>query len=186
MIMDSENTTTKQWLEYNSSTRATPTGWTYNSVEQFVLLNGRPFQKATAPTKLKLGGMGRCFKNSVTLAKTHGLIYCEGYARRGPTSFAFLHGWCINEDGVVYDPTWRDGWDYVGVAIDLDFAIQRRKQSGWESVLDSPPEFPVICGSARDWRYLGAVGDGAEENNLEHGSVIQSALWTSYPKKSVG
>jgi len=119
----------------------------------------------TTLKKIRLGGIGLCFFNSIRLAKREGLIYCEGYAWCSLTSFASLHGWCIDKNGNVYDPTWPDGLDYFGVVIDLGDAVERRKASGWQSVLDSPRDCPVITDNAVDWRYTGVIA-GVEERDF--------------------
>ena len=149
-----EQSNTVHHLEQISRLCPTPVGWTYNSIEQFVLRNGRRFSRAELPQGVRLGASKTCFRNSIRLAKSRGLLYVEGYARWGERPIPMLHAWCADSDGNAFDPTWPDGIEYFGVAIDLDYAIQRRKASGWESVIDSPPEFPIVSGRDKGWEAL--------------------------------
>lgn len=140
------------YLKDMSKCRRTPTGWRFNSVEHFVLVHGRGFVRAALPKGCRLGPLGQCFRNSICLATSRRLLYVEGYARWRKDGYPFLHAWCADQDGNAYDPTWPDGMDYYGVTIDVPYAIERRKVSKWQSVLDSPPDFAVVSGQDNSWR----------------------------------
>jgi hypothetical protein len=145
---------TVPYLDEMSRIRMVPTGWTVNSVEQFVLMHGRRFNRTALPKGVRFGGLKMCFYNATRLAKSRGLLYVEGYARWNDGAYPLLHAWCADLDGNAYDTTWPEGTDYFGVAIDLDYAIRRRKASGWQSALDSPPDFPIVCGREKSWQAM--------------------------------
>jgi hypothetical protein len=153
------------YLQDQSLRRPFPSGWQFNSIEQFVLFHGQRFNRIALPKGIRHGETGRCFQNAIRLVKARGLRYVEGYARwRDDMPYPFLHGWCADLDGNAYDPTWPEGTDYFGVAIELSYAIRRRRVSGWQSVLDSPSDFPIVSGREENWRALplsGATGQAA-------------------------
>jgi hypothetical protein len=45
------------------------------------------------------------------------LKYVEGYAKSKavPVRMSFHHAWLVDDDGAVIDPTWEDGFDYIGI-----------------------------------------------------------------------
>jgi hypothetical protein len=139
--------------------------WRWNSIEHFVLENGRNFIVASPPPKLRQGGIGLCLKNASNLAKRRpDLQYVEGYAISGPTSYPMFHAWCVDQAGVVYDPTWPDGREHFGVPLKLDFVLALRKKNKWLSGIDSPPDFPVLAG-VDGWQALPQMPSSAGESS---------------------
>lgn len=110
------------------------TKFPFISIEDYVLKNGRLFQ--TDPSiKVKRGEVKGCFMNAQKLAEARGYRYVEGYAAGViPT----LHGWTINEDGVVVDPTWKDPEAvYFGVVIPMAYVYRVNMLRNAYGVLDA-------------------------------------------------
>lgn len=134
----------------------------YLCIENFVLQHGQEFQWAPCPDEFRGGEMKECFKNAYQLFISHEKIrYVEGYARRIEVPLVTLHGWCIDENGKVLDPTWEGDW-YFGVVFDLDYVSAVLLARNKYGVLDVPElRFPLITGRHR---YL---GDGKVEYDRE-------------------
>lgn len=95
------------------------------SLYAFILHHGQPYEPAESG--LPRGKSKCCFANAFRLASEDPTLeYIEGYASPSdcePT--AMRHGWCVDESGVLIDPTW--GYPplpsaYRGVVLPLDFA----------------------------------------------------------------
>ena len=73
-----------------------------------------------------------CYSNAFSHASRHGLFYVEGFALSG--ELMFQHAWCVDDAGLVQDPTWPDhaGRAYCGVAFTPDWLAGR---DGGEPVL---------------------------------------------------
>ncbi len=126
----------------------------YLCIEDFVLQHGQEFQWAPCPEEFRGGEMKECFKNAYqTCLLDEKLRYVEGYARRTGVPVVVLHGWCVDENGKVLDPTWENGTWYFGVIFGRNYVsdvFKARKEYGvleaWQ--LGSP----LISGKHR---YLG-------------------------------
>ncbi len=106
----------------------------YSCFEEFVLVNGKEYQNHN-PVKVKHGRMRECFKNAFYLAdRDDKYIYVEGFATTKRLGLPLLHAWCVDKQGNVYDPTWRDGDTYYGVPFNLEYVrktiLSERKPSG--------------------------------------------------------
>lgn len=129
----------------------------YASFEEFVLKNGREYTKRQ-DMKVKRGKPKECFMNAYRLADEMGLTYVEGFAFTKTMSKAiypllFLHVWCVDNEGNVYDPTWKDGEQYFGVAFNMNYlwkTIYSRRISG---VINNPEEgFPLLSGKHKKFK----------------------------------
>lgn len=105
-------------------------------VENYLLKHGQHFPHAPLPDTIPRGPARECFKNAVDLCWLHGYRYCEGYAAHMLPTW---HGWCLNVDGTVIDPTWPEPEpgspprEYFGIEIDMKIAgriMARRKVYG--------------------------------------------------------
>src|SRR4051812_17605590 len=71
-----------------------------------------------------------CFANAQLLMKQReSLLYCEGYALSVATGVTMHHGWCLDADGRVLDPTWErhsrvSTW-YYGLTFAREYALRR-------------------------------------------------------------
>lgn len=88
------------------------------TIEGLVLEHGQTFDPSPRPPDVAKDTIKECFSNALTLALTlPGWVYCEGYAT-ATIPVPVLHGWCLNADGVVVDPTWDEGTGYYGIPLD--------------------------------------------------------------------
>lgn len=123
--------------------------WKYSSIEDFILKNGRKYEYVMPG--VKRGKMGECFKNAWHLMGGKGLTYVEGYAISGNLPIPILHAWCVDKNGIVYDPTWQDGKSYFGVPFSTKFVYStamKRKRFG--IVDDMEQSWPLIRGEVGD------------------------------------
>jgi 2'-5' RNA ligase/GNAT superfamily N-acetyltransferase/ADP-ribose pyrophosphatase YjhB (NUDIX family) len=57
-----------------------------------------------------------CYRNATVAVQRHPeLTYVEGYAMPPGVPFPIAHGWTVDPDGNVIDPTWKDGEHYYGI-----------------------------------------------------------------------
>ena len=80
----------------------------------------------------ELGPLRCCYANAFALASEHSdLRYVEGYCTTwGSDTWKNRHGWCIDEDDQVVDPTWGTGrlpLAYRGIVLPLDIAEPHAK-----------------------------------------------------------
>lgn len=79
------------------------------------------------PKKHPLTGtmpLGMCYHNSYKAMAETQMRYCEGYAMTSGLMMPMAHGWLVDTDGRVVDPTWKDGCDYFGVVFDTFFLLK--------------------------------------------------------------
>lgn len=98
-------------------------GTEIKTVDSVILSAGRPWKPARRPPGLRKMRDGSCYRNAWALAsRAAGLRYVEGYAATPLSPLPVLHGWCVNDDDVVIDPTWKDPANsaYYGVVIPQD------------------------------------------------------------------
>lgn len=121
--------------------------------EDFVLQNGREFQPGPYPKNAPRRVKKECFENAYRLSiSDNNLRYVEGYARID-ISLPLLHGWCIDENDKVVDPTWEDGIWYFGVVFELNYVGEIYKARKEYGVLEAYQlRFPLITGKHK---YLG-------------------------------
>lgn len=101
--------------------------WYYAGPPDFVLQHGEFFEASPLPKPYpyrRYRSAKACFRNANKLAFAHDeLTYVEGYAESEP-GFTPLHAWCVNRDGRVIDPTWRNaaekGVCYLGVRFPFE------------------------------------------------------------------
>lgn len=93
---------------------------------QLLLAHGAWMEPQTLPMEYRSMPLGLCFKNAQQLAQRRRLRYVEGMAvarlLRG-SLFPMEHGWCLDADGRVIDPTWarcESRPDAGGVSRDRD------------------------------------------------------------------
>lgn len=87
------------------------TNW-YNSVEEFILLNGKAVQLRSVPNSKM--PWKKCYANAEATALYYpgDFFYMEGYAAYlDDDGFdVYHHGWVVDiHSGICYDPTWKKG-----------------------------------------------------------------------------
>lgn len=119
----------------------------------FLRRHGQFFNPQPLPKGIGRGTIKHCYGNAYRMLTRHGrrlgLSYAEGYATT-TTSNLHLHAWAIDKQGKVYDPTWKVGSAYFGVALRTEFVmreIKKRETSGdlYFGFLDDwERDFPLI------------------------------------------
>lgn len=102
----------------------------YDSFEEFVVRNGRPFVAQPLPRKYRRGAPKLCFYNATTLAIRRKLVYVEGYALLATVGgFPIHHAWCVEPDtATVIDVTATNLTDYWGIAFSTKYLADRWKR----------------------------------------------------------
>ena len=110
-----------------------PGAW---ATEEFILRKGTLFKNPGNPEWVPMMEMKQCFRNAALLAyQRPGLKYAEGYIFR---YMPILHGWCVDDEGNVIDPTIHDyDGDYLGVSFTLDEYFLETKKTNTASVLNT-------------------------------------------------
>ena len=111
----------------------------YWRFEQLVLDCGRKMDP-DENNSIERGLPKSCYWNCQQLViKQPELIYCEGYAISQNVGFPFPHGWLLNSEGKLLEPTWESpGEAYWGVAFDWEWVqalLKRRSQQGRDNDL---------------------------------------------------
>jgi hypothetical protein len=130
----------------------------YCSPMDVVLQHGRHWEAFSA-TQWSRGEPQQCFANAQRLALLHPqLTYVEGYAM---SVIPLHHGWCVDAEGRVVDPTWSDEpREYFGVPILTRYVRKLALASGhWSALFDNwtvePPQ-PIITGRHKPASWLKA------------------------------
>lgn len=107
---------------------------------QFLLDHGRDYAIGPDSFKGPRGEQGQCFMNAAHLALDNpdmtyveGKVHCHG--------IGLDHGWCVDADGIVVDPTIRDGHDghisdYFGVPFKTNYLRKALLWNGYYGLLD--------------------------------------------------
>lgn len=94
----------------------------------FLCKRGRRFDKLLAcPPNLR-GRMGECYRNAGRLALANAsLTYHEGFGFDPSIGIPIRHGWVVDPEGHVIDPTWAysAGSVYFGIGLRTDFMWKR-------------------------------------------------------------
>ncbi len=125
------------------------------SIEEFIFINGKEFSQRGKVNEEDYGEMKMCYKNAFFLMIESGdLFYCEGFASFSGLPLPVLHAWCVDKEGRVYDPTWKDGGDeYYGVAFNRKFAYSRILKNGPGIIDDWKHHWPLLSGKEkRKWQ----------------------------------
>lgn len=114
------------------------TGWASSAA--FELGHGSFFPSQAYDSRKygKPGPMKECFANAAMLAHRHGLPYVEGHCL-SRIGIPILHAFCLDEEGRVVDPTWRDPADclYHGVKLQAAKVLHHHIACGYHvSMLD--------------------------------------------------
>ncbi len=104
----------------------------------FLLRHGRAFRTGPGTYAGPRGLPKHCFMNAGNAAMgDYRLFYVEGYVRL-MGSIPIEHAWCINADGMVIDPTLKDGENidhYFGAVFTTDFLYHIVRRSGVWGIL---------------------------------------------------
>ncbi|WP_285644465.1 hypothetical protein [Lentzea sp. NBRC 102530] len=91
-------------------------GWKYRCVEKLVLDRGTQRASTTLVAGADHGVQNRCYANATSYAAVHSVTYVEGFALV-ENGLVAAHAWCVDNDGLVHDPTWPmgAGLAYIGI-----------------------------------------------------------------------
>lgn len=105
------------------------------------------------PSRMRRRPVKQCFHNSLAIAlrNTRRFAYMEGYASN---LIPVEHAWCIDRvTGLVVDATWKEGTQYIGVAVKPEYALRclRKERS---AVMNWQEHFPIMTGAVAtgEWR----------------------------------
>jgi hypothetical protein len=114
----------------------------YRGFGDFVLSHGEGYSPSKLPVEYQPGRMRECFMNASHLAiENRSLTYVEGYAIA--SFFPVLHGWCVDRDGLVVDPTWQH-WKggiataYLGVRFSTRLLMRILSVQEHYGLIESP------------------------------------------------
>jgi hypothetical protein len=100
-----------------------------------LLQHGRFYTPRTLPMTYRAGKMGKCYMNAQSLGMNlPDLTYVEG---RALDIAIHDHGWCVDSEGGVIDPTWTGrrgrshGKAYYGVPLAESYFVQLIEATGW-------------------------------------------------------
>lgn len=104
-----------------------------------VLQHGTEFKGVDRPAHVNRRIPKECFSNSLQLALDLGLTYVEGYCLSTNVPVLVHHAWCIDENRTVIDSTLEDPskYEYIGIPMDFDFAMNVALKTGYYGVLDN-------------------------------------------------
>jgi hypothetical protein len=124
-----------------------PEHWKYRSAESFVLGEGQAFDASQVRYIPGIDGTPKnCFQDAMNLAVERRWSYCEGWAI-GAAGIDVHHAWCVDDDGMVVDPTWQaiadlhdedfpyPGSAYVGLVLNVEVAWEWVAAKGSYGVL---------------------------------------------------
>jgi len=103
-----------------------------------LLARGQFFEYAPRPSSVAKEADKACFGNALMLARlSEGLHYCEGFAT---SIIPVMHAWCVTDDGVVVDPTWRENVTdhapiYFGLVMDNMKVAARTLRQGCYGIM---------------------------------------------------
>jgi hypothetical protein len=157
-------------------------------VHDFVAKFGRFFEPQPLPKRYGRRRERSCFTNATFLTVMHKeLRYVDGFAM--PDGSGWLggihHGWCVDPDGRVVDPTWSvPGRAYFGVVMDPAFAsrmVGRQVDGVWGALpltakvwaetkgrLPSPP----LAGFQKKTKFERVAKAGWRAGNVEVGVLM--------------
>ena len=125
----------------------------YRSLGDFILKSGRSFAPSSLPSEVKRGRMKECYKNcaSAVLFDHAPFTYCEGYA---VGVIPVMHAWLCDVDGNAIDPTWKDGVEYFGVAINATYLRRTIMKNKVYGVIDNwQKQWPILTDDPKLWRH---------------------------------
>jgi len=129
-----------------TKTRVGYDGYAYKGPADLVLQRGTVFTPSPFPRQYarSQGVPQHCFDNAYVLAtRTRGrLRYVEGYAAG---IIPVEHGWCVDVDDRVVDPTWPDGVGvaYLGIVVDLEVVRRARRTENASALFDWQRRYPL-------------------------------------------
>lgn len=110
-----------------------------NGLNAWILQNGRAFTPAKRPRGVRKLRNGLCYKHAAHLAirNPDRYTYVEGY---GLSVIPVQHAWCVDADGNVVDPTWKNPEDrgYFGVKFKVETLERYLVQQGVYGLLCTP------------------------------------------------
>lgn len=132
----------------------------YNSVEDFTLKLGREFKAARWMLKESYHRRTpkECYANALHLALVHPeYTYVEGYCFQLDGLLPIAHAWCVDEHGVVFDPTLKhpESFAYFGVPFKTEFVLDYVQKKGTYGVIDDwTRQFPMLRGIYKTEDFL--------------------------------
>ena len=136
--------------------------WKGHVPTDFLIAHGRDYKIGPDSFKLPRGEIKQCFMNASHLAfkrpdltYVEGKVYCHG--------IGLDHAWCVDWDGVVHDPTIRDGHDghisnYFGVPFKKDYLRKAIVWNRYYGLLDyfvaaktAPKLYELGLEAGQDW-----------------------------------
>ena len=110
------------------------------------------------PKRLVFPASKQCYLNAFNLFnRRDGLHYCEGNVFMAGCPIPVLHGWCVNGDGLVLDPSieFERGAVYYGIEYEDDFTRERWKQLRRKAAIGILPNVWMLREKDNRWLEAG-------------------------------
>lgn len=138
-------------------------------MQEFILRHGQPFVSQPLPKRFKMRQPKACYRNAYRAMRNNPrLRYAEGYMCDPICPFLFHHGWCVDEENRVIDPTLQElnssksrsgGANYFGIIFEKRWiprgggcvlaGLHGYKIETW---LEFDPGFTAVLAEALEYR----------------------------------
>ena len=131
------------------SARRGPVRWLLDHAQIFEVRHewGRDVPLARGPMK-------ECYRtcSNAVIDRSSRFAYCEGYAL---AIIPVMHAWVLDlKTGLAYDPTWKSGVEYFGVAFAAKYLRGTLVARETYGVIDNWEKgYPLLAAPLQEWRH---------------------------------
>lgn len=140
---------------------------------RYIMAYGEEFKTMPLPSNVRKGVQNECYKNaSLLVIERPDLTYVEGWAQTTKSGgIAFMHGWTVDKDGNVIDPTFgNEGHSYFGVKYDRTAYLKQLYKAKFYGVTagDAKSAQKAIATGAPKLRATIRTAGSASSGNFNH------------------